>query len=442
MRILLPEKVKFIINKLEENGFEAFAVGGCVRDSALGRRPADWDITTSAKPREVKEVFSHTIDTGIIHGTVTVMLEREGFEVTTYRIDGEYTDARHPSGVTFTGNLLEDLRRRDFTINAMAYNERAGLVDAFDGMGDMERGLIRCVGSAGERFGEDALRMLRAVRFSAQLGFELEEETRAAIEALAPQLARISAERIQVELIKLLVSPHPEEVRTLRDTGISRVLFPWLDDMFETPQNNRHHCYTVGEHTVCTLKAVPADKVLRLAMLLHDVAKPCCRTTDEKGEDHFKGHPREGAAMARHILKGLKLDNDTIDRVCSLILWHDDNPPATPRGVRLAMNRAGLRQFPGLFLVKRADAQGKNPVYLQEFLAYVDEYECLYREILKENQCISLKGLAVTGKDLLAAGVEPGRAVGEALQVLLEQVLEHPEYNKKEILLEMLSHRA
>lgn len=442
MRILLPEKVKGIINILEGNGYEAFAVGGCVRDSILGRRPSDWDITTSAKPQEVKGLFSHTIDTGIQHGTVTVMLEREGFEVTTYRIDGAYADARHPTGVTFTGNLLEDLKRRDFTINAMAYNERAGLVDAFDGMGDMERGLIRCVGKAEERFGEDALRMLRALRFSAQLGFGLEGETMAGIRRLAPNLRKVSAERIQVELIKLLVSPHPEEVRTLWETGISRVLFPWLDEMFVTPQNNRHHCYTVGEHTVKALMAVPADKVLRLAMLLHDVAKPLCRTTDEKGEDHFKGHPREGAAMARNILKGLKMDNDTIDRVCSLVLWHDDNPPVTPKSVRRAMNRVGLRQFPELFAVKRADAQGKNPRYLQEFLDYVDDYQRQYQEILEKNQCVSLKGLAVTGKDLLETGMEPGKAVGQGLQELLELVLEHPEYNKKEILLEMLSHRA
>lgn len=436
MIITLPEKVKTIINNLERCGFEAFAVGGCIRDSILGRDPQDWDITTSARPDQVKALFERTIDTGIRHGTVTVLLEREGFEVTTYRIDGAYEDARHPSQVTFTGNLREDLRRRDFTINAMAYNERQGLVDVFDGVGDLQRGVIRCVGSAGERFREDALRLLRAVRFSAQLGFTLETETREAIVRLAPSLSKISAERIQVELVKLLTSPHPEEIRTLKDTGIARVLFPWLEAMFETPQKNPHHCYNVGEHTVHALMEVPADRVLRLTMLLHDVAKPCLRNTDETGEDHFKGHPAEGASMARKILRKLNFDNDTIDRVCSLILWHDDNPAVTPRNIRRAMNRVGLRQYPELFAVKRADARAKAPRFLQEFLDYVDAYQRQYQEILDEGQCISLKELAVGGADLIAAGMKPGKELGAVLSQMLELVLEHPECNTKEILLE------
>ena len=206
MKIDLPDKVTYIIETLTEHGFEAYAVGGCVRDMMLGRKPMDWDITTSAKPEQVKELFYHTIDTGIQHGTVTVMLSHEGFEVTTYRIDGEYEDARHPKEVLFTSNLLEDLKRRDFTINAMAYNEKDGLVDAFDGQKDLERGMIRCVGVAEERFSEDALRMLRAVRFAAQLDFQIEEKTKAAIKKLAPNIAKVSAERIQTELVKLLTS--------------------------------------------------------------------------------------------------------------------------------------------------------------------------------------------------------------------------------------------
>ena len=435
MKIQLPSKVKTILDTLDAAGFEAYAVGGCVRDSLLGRTPQDWDVTTSAAPEQVKELFERTIDTGIQHGTVTVLLGGEGFEVTTYRIDGDYEDGRHPKEVTFTRSLSEDLKRRDFTINAMACNERQGLVDLFDGAGDLERGLIRCVGEPRERFTEDALRMLRAVRFSAQLGFAIEEGTRAAIRELAGNLKKISAERIQAELVKLLVSDHPKEARTLYETGISAVIFPWLDAMMRTPQNTPYHCYNVGEHTMETLAHVPKDKVLRLTMLLHDIGKPLCRTTDDKGLDHFKGHPREGAALAEQVLRQLKFDNDTIDRVRALVLWHDDNPPVTPANIRRAIHRVGLRQYPDLFTVKRADTLAKSSYRQRERLSYIDAYEAQYRKILEEAQCVTLKDLAVNGRDLMEAGMKPGKELGEALNRLLELVLEHPEYNTREILL-------
>lgn len=437
MQIELPEKVKSIINTLTDAGFEAYAVGGCIRDSLLGRVPQDWDITTSAFPEQVKALFHKTIDTGIKHGTVTVLAEREGFEVTTYRIDGEYEDARHPKEVIFTRSLTEDLRRRDFTINAMAYNETNGLVDIFDGVGDLTRRIIRCVGNPRERFTEDALRMLRAVRFGAQLGFSIEEDTGAAIAELAPALKCISAERIQTELVKLLVSDHPEEVRTLYETGISREIFPWLDEMMETEQKNPHHCYNVGEHTLVTLKNIPADKVLRLTMLLHDIAKPRCLTVDEAGVYHFKGHPQEGARMAGEVLRQLKFDNDTTARVKALILWHDDNPPVTPANIRRAIHRVGRRQYPDLFAVKRADTMGKNPAQQETMLAYIDAYEAEYRRILQEEQCISLKELAVDGSDLIAAGMKPGKKIGETLDYLLKLVLEEPECNNRETLLKL-----
>ncbi len=441
MQIELPEKVKLIIHTLTAAGFEAYAVGGCIRDSLLGRIPQDWDITTSAFPEQVKALFRKTIDTGIKHGTVTVLMDREGFEVTTYRIDGEYEDARHPKEVVFTRNLTEDLKRRDFTINAMAYNETNGLVDAFDGAGDLKRGVIRCVGDPRERFTEDALRMLRAVRFGAQLGFSIEEHTRAAIGELAPSLKRISAERIQTELVKLLVSDHPEEVRTLYETGISREIFPWLDEMMNTAQNNPHHCYAVGEHTLVTLKNIPPDKVLRLTMLLHDMAKPRCLSVDEAGIYHFKGHPQEGARMAGEVMRQLKFDNGTIARVKALILWHDDNPPVTPANIRRAIHRVGLRQYPDLFAVKRADTMGKNPAQQAEMLAYIDDYEAQYRKIIEEEQCISLKELAIDGSDLIAAGMKPGKNIGETLDYLLRRVLENPEYNNRETLLKLASER-
>ena len=381
MRIQLPVKVDNIIKTLEAAGYEAFAVGGCIRDSVLGRTPQDWDITTSAKPQDVKRLFSHTIDTGIQHGTVTVMLEHEGFEVTTYRIDGEYEDARHPKEVTYTVNLLEDLKRRDFTINAMAYNESRGLVDAFDGMGDLQKKVIRCVGNPKERFTEDALRMLRALRFAAQLGFEVEEQTFAAIRELAQTIEKISAERIQTELVKLLTSDHPELMREVYTSGISDVILPEFSVLMQTEQNNPHHCYTVGEHTIHVVQQVENQKVLRLAALFHDIAKPVCKTTDETGVDHFYGHPKEGAKMAHRIFRRLKFDVDTMQKVCGLVEWHDDNPNLTPAGIRKAIYRVGEERYPDLFALKRADVLSQSGYRREEKLAYIQSYQKLYEEI-------------------------------------------------------------
>lgn len=440
MKIYLPDKVNYIIETLMKHGYEAYAVGGCVRDSVLSRTPQDWDITTSAKPEQVKALFRHTIDTGILHGTVTVMLEHEGFEVTTYRIDGEYEDARHPKEVLFTSNLLEDLKRRDFTINAMAYNERDGLVDAFDGIGDLKRQVIRCVGCAKERFSEDALRMLRAVRFAAQLGFEIEAETRQAIAVLAENLAKVSAERIQAELVKLLVSQHPEKMLTAYETGLTGVFLPEFDVMMKTPQNTKHHCYTVGMHTIEAVRQIPADKVLRLTMLLHDVAKPECRTTDDAG-DHFYGHQQKGSEKAKEILRRLKFDNDTTDRVTALVLWHDDNPELREKEIRRAVSRIGREQYPALFLVKRADILAQSDYRRAKKLAYVDGYEKRYQEIEEKGQCLTIKELAVTGSDLIAAGMKPGKEIGAMLKQLLEAVLEQPEKNTKEQLLTIVYER-
>ena len=323
MKLEVPKKVQRIIRTLQEQGYDAYAVGGCVRDSLLDRSPADWDITTSAKPMEVKEIFKRTVDTGLQHGTVTVLMEKEGFEVTTYRIDGEYEDSRHPKEVIFTGNLEEDLKRRDFTINAMAYNDETGLVDVFGGIRDLESQIVRCVGNPRERFTEDALRILRAVRFSAQLGFAIEKDTAYWAKALAPTLEKISAERIQTELVKLLVSAHPQYLKTAWELGITQIVLPEFDAMMETPQNTPHHCYSVGEHTLKALEYTEADKVQRLVVLFHDMGKPAMRTTDEQGLDHFHGHPKVSAELARKILRRLRFDNDTIRKVTELVSWHE-----------------------------------------------------------------------------------------------------------------------
>lgn len=435
MILEIPSKVEFIIKKLEEHGYEAYAVGGCVRDSILGRKPNDWDITTSALPLQVKELFHRTIDTGLQHGTVTVMLEKEGFEVTTYRVDGEYEDGRHPKEVTFTASLEEDLKRRDFTINAMAYHPSRGIVDLFGGVQDLENHIIRCVGNPIERFTEDALRILRAVRFSAQLGFEIEEETTKALQLLAENLKFVSAERIQVEMIKLLVSPHPDYLRKAYDAGITKVFFPEWDICMETEQNTPHHGRNVGEHTLLTLQNIRADKVLRLTMLLHDIGKPVMKTTDENGRDHFKGHPEAGAKMAVEIMRRWKLDNDTIHKVSHLVKWHGYRPPAEIKAVRRAVNKIGKDFFEWYLEVQMADTLSKSTYKLEEKKERLRGVTKCYHEILEKEQCVCLKDLAVTGKDLIAAGMQPGKEIGETLERLLEEVLENPEMNKKEILL-------
>ncbi len=438
IRISVPEKADYIIRTIAEAGFEAYVVGGCVRDSILGRTPEDWDITTSARPDQVKALFPRTIDTGIQHGTVTVMLGREGFEVTTYRIDGKYEDSRHPKEVTFTPSLKEDLRRRDFTINAMAYNEESGLVDLFGGLEDIENKIIRCVGTAGERFREDALRIMRAIRFSAQLGYAIEGETRAAIKELAPTLSAISAERIQAELVKLLVSPHPEYLRLAYETGVTKVILPEFDAAMDTPQNHPHHKYNVGEHTLQAMTQVGPDKNLRLAMLFHDIGKPSVFTTDEEGVAHFHGHSAAGEEITRKILHRLRFDNDTVYTVCKLVLYHDYGNSVTPdeRIVRRAVNRIGEDIFPLLFPVRYADVMAQSDYKRQEKLDNLAHWQQLYEKVLERRECVSLKTLAVTGKDLIAEGWKPGPELGKTLNALLELVLEEPQHNTREYLLE------
>ena len=435
IKIEMPQAVRDIIETLEAAGFEAFAVGGCVRDAVLGRIPADWDITTSAMPEEVKGLFGRTIDTGIQHGTVTVMVDHVGYEVTTYRIDGEYEDARHPKEVSFTSNLIEDLKRRDFTINAMAYNDRAGIVDAFDGIGDLENKIIRCVGNPKDRFGEDALRMMRAVRFSAQLGFSIEEETKQAIVELAKNLEKISAERVRVELVKLLESDHPDYLRAAWETGITAVVLPEFDACMNCEQNHPYHICNVGEHTLQSLLYVENDKILRLAMLFHDFGKPLTHSQNEEGMSRFYGHPAVSAEMANDIMRRLKFDNDTTDKVKKLVAEHDRSVKNEPNRVRRAVSRIGKDLFPYYLKIRKADILAQNPEKCEERLAELARLEELYLEILEKDQAVAIKELAIDGKDLIAAGVPQGKQIGSILNDLLELVLEDPEKNVKEVLL-------
>ncbi|MBQ9765885.1 MAG: CCA tRNA nucleotidyltransferase [Lachnospiraceae bacterium] len=379
------------------NGHEAYAVGGCVRDSILGRVPGDWDITTSASPMEVKAIFKRTIDTGIQHGTVTVMLDKEGFEVTTYRIDGEYEDSRHPKEVKFTKNLVEDLKRRDFTINAMAYNPVTGLVDEFEGEEDLEEKIIRCVGVAEERFGEDALRILRAVRFSAQLGFDIEESTRLAATKLASTLKNISRERILTELTKLLISDNPDYIKELDKLDIKNSIF--------TQE------IVIDEITLAMLKHVRNDKMLRFAAFLQE----------------------EGTATkAKEILRGLKADNNTTDTVTRLTKWLRVETAADKVAVRKAVYEIGEDIYSLLLEAKRAYFMAKND---EKALHNLDIIESLYEEITGAGDCITLKQLAISGNDLIANGLAEGRMIGEVLKYLLNIVHEDPSKNKKEELI-------
>ncbi|MGB8455464.1 MAG: CCA tRNA nucleotidyltransferase [Anaerocolumna sp.] len=467
MKIQLPQKVNYIIDELILHGYEAYAVGGCIRDSMLGREPEDWDITTSAQPLEVKKIFRRTIDTGIQHGTVTVMLDKEGYEVTTYRIDGEYEDNRRPKSVEFTVDLVEDLKRRDFTINAMAYNNQKGLVDAFEGLIDLQKGVIRCVGSAAERFDEDALRILRAIRFSAQLGFEIEEETLKAVVKKAGNLIVISAERIRVELNKLILSPHPNKLIDAYKAGITKIILPEFDAMMNTEQNNPHHLYSVGIHTINAMERagtpwVPLLKeagipvqpddynnlnqragfnqketlILRWTMLLHDIEKPNCKTTDNEG-DHFYTHPEKGAEAAKNILRRLKFDNETIDLVVRLIKWHDYQFTLTPQSMRRAVNKIGIDIMDLLFEVKIADTLAQNPLTWEAKLKNLSQAKVLFREIQANEECVNLKMLKINGKDLIKIGHKPGKAMGDTLDWMLERVLENPNLNEKQTLMDM-----
>lgn len=437
MYIELPIAVQFIIDTLMKKGFSAYAVGGCVRDSLLNRSPEDWDITTSAQPEDVKNIFNRTVDTGLQHGTVTVLIDHKGYEVTTYRIDGDYEDNRRPKSVEFTSDLIEDLRRRDFTINAMAYNYKDGLVDVFEGQKDLQEGLIRCVGIPKERFNEDGLRMLRAIRFSAQLGFNIDSRTEKAILEDAQLIKNISAERVQVELTKLLSSQHPHHFEKLYTLGLLEYIMPEFLLCFETSQNNPHHQYDVGEHSLKALGYIDNLPVLRWTMLFHDIGKPYKKSTDEQGIDHFYGHSEVSSTLAKKILKRLKLDNKTIEAVYQLVYYHDMRFPPTPKSVRKAINKIGVDLFPMFLQVQEADVKAQSSFKQEDKLKTLKEIKELYENIIKEKQCITLQQLEIDGRDILNLGVKPGKIIGEILDHLLQLVLENPEINNKYELLNL-----
>ncbi len=437
MNWLLPQDVINILNTLNNKGFSAYAVGGCVRDMFLKKSPQDWDITTAAPPEVILSSFPKTVPTGLAHGTVTVIMPSGQYEVTTFRVDGIYEDHRKPESVTFTNDITEDLSRRDFTMNAMAYHPETGLVDPFGGREDIEKKLIRCVGDPMVRFDEDALRMLRAVRFSAQTGFTVHEDILHAMRQLAPLLSAISGERIRDEFMKTLLSDRPALIELLLKTGLLSVFLPELDRCFSVPQNIKYHIYDVGHHSLKALEHTPKDPVIRLAALLHDIGKPDKKTTDENGVDHFKGHDLVSADLADGILTRLRFDNKTKEQVIALIRFHDRRFVLTKKCIRRAIAAIGRELFPKLVDLQRADNYGQNPEFLDERLLHHDQVMALYDEIIADGDALSVKHLAIGGNDLLAMGYK-GKEIGFALSKALELVLDDPTKNDKNILLNFL----
>ena len=429
--------------RLRAAGFEASLVGGCVRDRLLGREPGDWDIATAALPEQVEEVFAgeRLIETGLKHGTVTVLLDGMPLEITTFRTESAYTDHRHPDAVRFTPSLTEDLARRDFTVNAMAWSPEAGLEDPFGGQADLAAAVIRCVGAPEQRFSEDALRILRALRFAAQLSFSIDPSTAAAAHALRGTLDLVSRERIAVELTKLLCGPDVCRVLT-EYWEILAVPLPELAPMAGLDQRSAYHCYDVLTHCAVSASHVPPEKLLRWAALLHDVGKPATFTTDEAGRGHFHGHAAVSTELAREILTRLRFDKDTVRRVSALVELHDypiDPLVGNPeRAIRRLLGRLGEEDFFRLLALKRADALAHHPDY-RDRTAACDRIEALARSLLAQKQCFSLKDLAVNGNDLLALGIPKGPAVGQALNRLLDAVVSGELANERQPLLDFLS---
>lgn len=436
IKITIPERVSVILNTLHQNGYKAYVVGGCVRDSILNRRPNDWDITTNAKPEEVINLFDKVISTGLQHGTVTVMIGNEGFEVTTFRIEGSYDDNRHPNKVQFVDDLVQDLSRRDFTINAMAYNDTEGLIDPFNGLRDLQLKFINTVGNADERFQEDALRMLRAVRFSAQLGFHMVGNVKQSIYSLNKNIEDISMERKRSEFDKILLS-NLKKIEDLFILGLLEYIIPELIPCIGFNQDNPHHCYDVFKHSLISSIMVVSEDLttLRLTMLLHDICKPQCKTVDENGIGHFYGHAELSSEKAKEILKRLKYDNKTIDKVCTLIKYHD-RQLGSKNSIKKLLNIIGRDLFTELIRVKKADTSAQSLTTWKEKSEEIYKIESQFKEILQSKECFSLKDLDINGRELIGLGFK-GKAIGNTLHYLLGQVIQNPKLNNKNDLVKL-----
>ena len=440
MNIKLPTDVKRIFEVLEKYDKDIFLVGGCVRDIFLNREPKDYDFTTNATPQEMIDIFKleniKTFPTGIDYGTITVLIDGEPFEITTFRADGEYSDGRRPSEVKFSDSIDEDLKRRDFTMNALAYNPSRGVIDNHNGVDDIKNGIIKAVGCAEERLSEDFLRAFRAIRFANQLNMRLEKTIKVAIEENYQLIKNVSSERVNEELTKTLTSGNKLKYVRLLSILLKDAL-PELYESFSTLQNHPYHAYNVGDHTVKVIDSIENDISLKLTALLHDMGKPETRFTDEEGIDHFYGHNKSSEKIAKRFLKSLKYSNEIMDRVKTLVYHHDRQIEPTKKSIKRALNKLGEDIFLDLLKIKRADIKGQNLDHIDR-LESVDELEKLYREIIDEKQCFSLKNLAVNGNDLIALGVVKGKDIGVTLNKLLEKVIDDAELNNKESLTKLV----
>lgn len=437
----LPFQISEILERLERSGYAAFVVGGCVRDALMGKQPHDYDITTSALPRETERVFSdcRVIETGIKHGTVTVLYKGQSVEITTFRVDGEYADGRHPTSVTFSRRVEDDLSRRDFTMNGIAYNPKIGLVDPFGGGRDIKSGIIRAIGSPERRFSEDALRILRALRFSSVLGFEIEERTAEAMTEHRSDLHKVSEERIFAELRQALCGSGIKRVM-LEYPRIFAEIIPPLAGQIGYDQGSRYHNSTLYEHTARAVEAAPAEPALRLAMLFHDIGKPLCRTVGEDGECHYYGHAEKSTELADGLLRMLKCDNALRERVCAIVKYHDTPVDASRRIVKRRLSQHGAELFRDIMYAQIADSTAKSELGK----ARVEKArQCLEtaEEIIAAQPCFTLKELAISGRDLLGI-VSPSPLMGRILSELLGEVIEEKLPNEKNALLERAKEMA
>lgn len=431
--IRLPSYVQTALARLERAGFEAYAVGGCIRDSLRGVVPHDWDITTSARPEEMQRVFAGlpVIETGLRHGTLTVLSEGQPLEITTYRIDGTYHDGRHPDAVHFSDRLTEDLARRDFTVNAMAYAPGRGLCDPYGGQRDLAARVLRCVGEPARRFEEDALRILRALRFASVLGFSVEPATGEALLRERERLSLVSAERIAEELTRLLCGDGAADVLR-RYAPVVFTVLPELAPLYGFDQHNRHHCYDVYEHTLHALAASPPDPLIRWAVLLHDSGKPAAYSVGADGQGHFYGHPAQSAVLAEQILTRLRFSRRDREAVVELVRCHDAPIEPTVRAVRRRISRLGEQRFEQLLAVREADHAAQHPDFRPANRAWDAAIRELRQQIREENDCLSLSSLAVNGRTLQALGIPAGPLLGRILRQLLDAVLDGRCENREE----------
>lgn len=429
-----------LIRLISKYGYEAYLVGGCVRDYIMGRECDDIDIACSAKPNQLEEILDRLnikyIETGIKHGTVTVHYKESCFEVTTFRTDGEYTDNRHPEKVSFVSSIDDDLARRDFTVNAIAFNEDKGFVDLYGGRKDIESKTIRAVGDADKRFKEDALRIMRAIRFQSVLGFDIEEDTKKAIFDNMDLLKNVSSERIFVELKKLLSGKNVFKA-LVEYKEVIAVILPEITRTFDCPQNTRWHIYDVWTHTCKAVEMVKNEPELRFIMLLHDIGKPFARTTDCKGVDHFKGHQAISGEMAEPILKRLKVSNDFYNRVMTIIPIHDIHIGSDKRKIKKLLSMLGKDAFQDLIDVKRADKLAQNPEMTGDELESLNNREAVFNAIIAGGEAYSVSQLDINGKDISSLGFK-GKEIGEALNKLLDAVIDEKVENKKEKLIEYI----